>query len=130
MKEHQFMQSLITNLIFLLFILFIGCSDLTSTSDTSKDDKIKESEISITTGTLKNDVIKKLGRPLTWAKVESPGKVNITADYNLSSLKQSMHSNDIWIFEYKKYGGKKYCIFLMNDKVYRIREGSLLMKDE
>lgn len=104
-------------LIITLFVAFLCCS---------------RPEAKVGVGTHKDEVVRSLGRPSNWISVPvtpsgPSGRINVATVFSVESiLSQQMPANEIWIFEYSRANGSKYCLHLSDGKVTDVVEGAAL----
>ncbi len=102
-------------LIITLFVAFICCS---------------RPEAKVGVGTHKDEVVRSLGRPSNWISVpvtpSGPSEqINVATVFSVESiLSQQMPANEIWVFEYSRANGSKYCLHLSDGKVTDVVEGA------
>ena len=80
----------------------------------------------IKVGTPKNEIVRRLGKPLNWATVKGTNnQMTVTTVFNLNAAMREMPADEIWLFEYGLADGRKYVIHLSENKVAKVVEGPL-----
>ena len=99
----------------LTLVVLVGCS---------------RPETKIDVGTPKHDVLRSLGKPTNWVSVPTRGPrkhIGIATLFSVESLLATrMPPDEIWILEYTRADGGKYCLHLRDEKVTALVEGAAL----
>ena len=80
---------------------------------------------SIKSGTAKNEVLKRYGRPDGWYVLKpATGEIREVTYWSGPAEERDMPSDEIWVFEYKtRHGGRPACLWVKNGVVDQILDG-------
>jgi len=90
------------------------------------------SQAKVAIGTSKDEVVRVLGKPDNWVTIQNPNlpqqKVLISSYFSgVEAIRaRQMPDNELWILEYARPDGSKYCLHLRHEKVIAQVEGPAL----